>query len=371
MVGTHPDSIFQRSPILHSSVPPGRKVTRQLTFETEEGRSKKMAPSTPIGAKSTSVNIIDIIDSDDEPDISTQNLAPDRSGRGKISLSTCFAAEKGKCSDSNYAQNNEENLDFGEDFSFSSTPKRKRTCNVIISESESDDEDDNMPICKLKRKRMHTQEVSSDQVRPDFNSSLTATNSEVDNNTNAVMTRRRLQSLRNCVSKSQDDKTSSCKPHKVKHEQSIPTNDDGDDDESEDDLSYSEGGNMSDFIVDDSDVSNCEDTSSKSQDGSNGDVDSDSSNSQDLQDSNKDSDSQDESDGDMDFGKILSKIQRSKNNKMKWNFEADMLAAFGKDPELCMKAVCALYRQQTSEEQISKGTLCYNGRGFSKFDAHR
>ncbi|KAJ6294942.1 hypothetical protein OIU76_022930 [Salix suchowensis] len=48
-----------------------------------------------------------------------------------------------------------------------------------------------------------------------------------------------------------------------------------------------------------------------------------------------------------------------------------MLADFGKDPELCMRAVCALYRQQTDEEKRNKETLHYNGRGFSKFDAPR
>lgn len=176
------------------------------------------------------------------------------------------------------------------------------------------------------------------------------------------MTRRRLRPLRKCARKSQDDKISSCRPRKAKNQQSIPTNDDADD-ESEEDLSYSEGENMSDFIVDDSDVSNCEDTSSTSQDVANSDVaDSDSANSQDVQDSNMESYSQDVSDEDMDFGNILSKIQRSK---------ADMLAAFGKDPELCMKAVCALYRQQTSEEQMSKGALLSNQRGFNKFDAYK
>ena len=56
---------------------------------------------------------------------------------------------------------------------------------------------------------------------------------------------------------------------------------------------------------------------------------------------------------------------------MKWEFEADMLAAFGKDPKLCMKAVCALYRQQTSVEQLSKGALLSNQRGFNKFDAYK
>lgn len=127
---------------------------------------------------------------------------------------------------------------------------------------------------------------------------------------------------------------------------------------------------MSDFIVDDFDVSSCDDTYSKSQDASNGNVDSDSSNSQDAPDNDMDSDSQDVSDEDMNFSKILSQIQRRKDH-MEWEFEADMLAAFGKDSELCMKAVCALYKQQTSEEQMSRGTLYSNQRGFSKFDAHR
>ncbi|XP_027338623.1 dentin sialophosphoprotein [Abrus precatorius] len=269
----------------------------------------------------------------------------------------------GKNSNSSCSQNNEESLDFGEDLLFVATPKRKRTCNVVTSESESDD--DNIPICKLKR--MHIREVSTDQIRPDLSSSRPTTISEND----SVMTRRRLLPLRKCVSKSQDDKISSSRPRKTKHHQSIPTNANADDDESEENLLYSEGENMSDFIVDDSDVSNCEETSSKSQDDTNCDVDSDSSNSEDVQDSNMDSNSQDVSDGDVDFGKILSKIQRSKPNKMKWEFEADMLAEFGKDPELCMKAVCALYRQQTSEEQMSKGALFNNHRGFSKFDAPR
>uniref|UniRef100_A0A0R0GUW6 Uncharacterized protein n=1 Tax=Glycine max TaxID=3847 RepID=A0A0R0GUW6_SOYBN len=332
-VGTPSDGIFHRSHIL--DVLPSRK-TKQLTFQTEESHGKNMAPSTLI----------------------------DRQGSESISVSACFAAD-GKESNNSSAQNNQDSLDLDENLLFVATPKRKRTCNVVTSESESDD--DNILICKLKRK--HIQEPSSDQVRPDLSSSPPANISEDNKVTDSVMTRRRLWPLRKCARKSQDDKISSCRPRKAKNQQSIPTNDDADD-ESEEDLSYSEGENMSDFIVDDSDVSNCEDTSSTSQDVANSDVaDSDSANSQDVQDSNMESYSQDVSDEDMDFGNILSKIQRSKTN-MKWEFEADMLAAFGKDPELCMKAVCALYRQQTSEEQMSKGALLSNQRGFNKFDAY-
>ncbi|KAL5071150.1 hypothetical protein RYX36_022037 [Vicia faba] len=48
-----------------------------------------------------------------------------------------------------------------------------------------------------------------------------------------------------------------------------------------------------------------------------------------------------------------------------------MLAELGKDPVLCMKAVCSLYRQQTDDKQAIKGTLHRNGRGFNYHDADR
>ncbi|GJU58598.1 hypothetical protein Tco_1236364 [Tanacetum coccineum] len=61
----------------------------------------------------------------------------------------------------------------------------------------------------------------------------------------------------------------------------------------------------------------------------------------------------------------------SSNEEHNWEFEADMLVDFGKSPELCMSAVCALFRQQTAEERRSKVTNLDNKRGFSKTDSHR
>jgi len=47
-----------------------------LTFETEEIQSKEMSASTtPIDEKYCSTNVIDIIDSDDEPDVSHKCFA--------------------------------------------------------------------------------------------------------------------------------------------------------------------------------------------------------------------------------------------------------------------------------------------------------
>lgn len=215
-----------------------------------------MAASTPIVAKSSSVNVIETIDND-EPNITQKNTIPDTQSSGNISLSACSAAEKEENSNTNYAQNNEVNLDFGEDTLFVVTSNRKRTCNVVLSEPESDDDEDN---------DLDTPDVNVDKLVSDDDMPISKRTRM------KKVTRHRLQPLRNCESKSQDS-----------------------DDEPEEDLSYSEGGNMSDFIVDDSDVSNSgasnsEDTSCKSLDGSNGEVDSD---------------SQDVLDSEMDFGKVL------------------------------------------------------------------
>ncbi|XP_074585736.1 uncharacterized protein LOC141841460 [Curcuma longa] len=77
-----------------------------------------------------------------------------------------------------------------------------------------------------------------------------------------------------------------------------------------------------------------------------------------------------ESDSVIDLGNILAEISRKKQTES-WEYEADMLASFARDSELCLKAVCALYRRQTSDEQSAKGTFLLNKRGFNKFDAQR
>ncbi|RHN77847.1 hypothetical protein MtrunA17_Chr1g0159151 [Medicago truncatula] len=216
------------------------------------------ASSTPIRAKSSSVNVFDITDSDD-PKSSPVNVivitdSDDEPALShNISLSTCFGEVKGKNLDNNHSQNNEENLDFGEDILFSANTKRKRNSNVVMSESESDHDDDD----------------------DDMNNSLTTANLEVDKVVDTQRPRRRLQTLRKLESKSQNDEISSGRHHKGKHLQSIPTNDD---DELEEDSTYSEEGNNIDFIGDDFDASDCEDMSNNSLDGSNSDAESNTSN---------------------------------------------------------------------------------------------
>ncbi|RZC86721.1 hypothetical protein C5167_030067 [Papaver somniferum] len=50
---------------------------------------------------------------------------------------------------------------------------------------------------------------------------------------------------------------------------------------------------------------------------------------------------------------------RSDDKQMKWKSEADMLSSFEEDPLLCMRAVCAIHRQQISEDKISEKGLFY------------
>ncbi|XP_026432886.1 uncharacterized protein LOC113330238 isoform X1 [Papaver somniferum] len=70
-------------------------------------------------------------------------------------------------------------------------------------------------------------------------------------------------------------------------------------------------------------------------------------------------DSDGSSDSERSLGSLLDMLAMKYRNtnegkEIKWKFEADMLSSFGEEPELCVKAVCALYRQQISE---GKGLL--------------
>ncbi|WVZ72827.1 hypothetical protein U9M48_021229 [Paspalum notatum var. saurae] len=77
-----------------------------------------------------------------------------------------------------------------------------------------------------------------------------------------------------------------------------------------------------------------------------------------------------ESGGIVDYVGVMDSLGRKKKAN-DWTFEGDMLAAFDRHPELCLKAVCALYRKQTKEEQMEKSNLVHNKQGFSRTDAPR
>ncbi|KAH7538161.1 uncharacterized protein LOC107414615 [Ziziphus jujuba] len=332
-----------------------QKGRKQLIFKEETSPVKKMAPSTPGGIRPSSFGIINIADSDDdEPNNIHKQLPIDNQGSVKTaqlsdySLGGNIGGEKEMTSENSlkgtiHDQNDEDDTDAGKGTNtLASTPKRKRASNFVVSESESDD--DNIPICKLKRMRL--QEIGQDHVGFDLNSNLAKATTSVNDNDIGTVTppRRRLVALKNCRRKGRVERKSPFLTSETKTDRGVHTNKDSEDEEPDEVGSDVEDEGLDDFIVSSSDVSEGDYASSESQD---------------------------LSDGSVDYREIISTLQRKKDHISKWNFEADMLAAFGKDPELCMKAVCALYRQQTSEEKICKGTLYSNQRGFSKFDAPR
>ncbi|XP_030536006.1 uncharacterized protein LOC115744794 isoform X1 [Rhodamnia argentea] len=329
----------------------GRRARKKLLFKEEESPGRKMAPSTPGVAKPHTVGIIDIHDSDEEEDKAhDETCALDNQENSKgldVDYRSCKGIlEGGKamtiensartCHEEDY----HDSIAGDEDNSTVLTPKRKRAFNVIETDSESGD-DDCVPIGRLKR--MHLQELyKPGDTTSEMNQCQTA-NASPGNHVKHAQTpmRQRLMTLRNREAKAKAKQKSSSG---VQHHHVGPTTEDAETEDSEDFGLDSDNDSLSNFIVDDSDASDGDDASGQSED---------------------------TSDGETDFGEILSRIKRSKDHKSEWKFEADMLAAFAKEPELCMKAVCALYRQQTADERISKEALHSNQRGFSKFDARR
>lgn len=328
-----------------------KQVRKQLEFKEDRSPYKKLAPPTPGGGIPFSLSVIDISDSDDELTIAeSQSLLPTvNQGSRKVCISSDSVlgesfdcgkdlATKSFLKQTHTDNNDEEDVDnYNEALLSFSTPKRKRASNVVTSDSESSD--DNIPISSVKR--MHLEERIQDQVESDPNGSLGTAN--VVGNVSVTSPRRRLVRLRECGGRDGAQGNAN-QTSETKNDLGILTNKDVEDDEPKEVGSESEGESLGGFIVNSSDGSESNDASSASNS---------------------------VSDDDVNFDEILSTLQRNKDQNTKWEFETDMLAAFGKDAELCMKAVCALYRQQTSEEKISRGSLYYNSRGFSKFDALR
>ncbi|RWW57003.1 hypothetical protein BHE74_00036240 [Ensete ventricosum] len=232
------------------------------------------------------------------------------------------------------------------------TPKRKRISRVVTSDSENDDDvDDNIPISKLKLRQVVgvvEENKESSHVVEDM----------VPSRRRLVLLREVYRSDSSAKGKSPGNPSTPCAKSRISRNKvtecrklGCSYSDDGEEDkvngrnEVDDIGSESEGESLGGFIVSSSDNPESEPSSENSS-------------------------SKEEEGSDLDLDNVLANIRREKGTKV-WEFEADMLASFSKDPELCMKAVCALYRQQTSDEQSVKGTLVTNRRGFSKIDALR
>lgn len=410
----------------------GSQVRKQLAC-AEGSPSKKMAPSTPGGLRRASVGVIEISDSDGEADSTMHHMSTLANQENKIvSVSTdSVAGGSRNIKESNSEstikkafldQSDEEEMGGYKGSSpFISTPKRKRPSNIVTSDTENED-DDNVPICKLKtdflpmlhmdfqsnsaplpttvsgdkvqesasrrrlvslrnlvstpkRKRASNIVTSDSESEHDDNvpicmlkTNLPKSNTDFQLNSCSVpatvsrdkvlesVTRRRLASLRKFEENWPQKGSPTLNTLEIDGYSRISTKDDGEDADMEENRSESEGESLGGFIVDSSDVSeNSESTDDLSRNSDSVDASGESENTSDVK---------------INYGEIMSKLRRNRDRNLKWEFEADMLADFGKDPELCMKAVCVLYRQQTSEEKCCKGTIYSNQRGFSQCDAH-
>lgn len=345
-------------------------VQRQLVFSNEIGSDRKIAaPSTPDGA-------IDIIDSDDEHHSLGKHGSSFHSKRTPKSM---HADETVGIMDLEDAMNCKDNI------LFIATPKRKRGLNVVFSDDECEDDeatlpkravkidniqnesgedddsvpirqacsgvngnrhcdgdqdDDDIPISQLKLNRA---QCSS---QPIARRTRSCSGHEAGNFTQSQTPRRRR------LVKSQQGEEISGREEETENSAEIMTADNAEDSDPIQDGSDSEADSLESFIDDDSDIEEVQDD--VAEDGT-----------------DHSTEPQDSSDSNLDFREIISRLQRRKSPNSKWALEGEMLSDFGKDPELCMRAVCALYRQQTADEKLCKESIFQNRRGFSKFDAAR
>ncbi|KAM0034323.1 hypothetical protein Hdeb2414_s0016g00496221 [Helianthus debilis subsp. tardiflorus] len=290
------------------------RVRKRLSFEEDGCTSKKMGPSTPGVGQSPFHGVIDISDEDE----SSNEIPKVRKCDG---LTKSQRSSENKFQRTNSEHADEEHVgEFRVHSSNTRSAKRKRAAKVVASD-DVDSYDDNAPISTLKTQ--HSSRVSTD--------------SEDEMNEN--VSKRYRTRLRKSKSKNKEEK-SSIVLNKTRSSSEDEEDNDGVDE------SESDGESLGGFIVDSSEsVSNC---------------------------GSESSDSADESEDALNEYKVtLDKIGRKKISNLKWDLEGDMLSDFGKDLELCMRAVCALYRQQTADEKASKETRYRNERGFSQTDASR
>lgn len=336
-------------------------IRKRVRFVEEGQPNKKIAPSTPSGMKSDN-RVIDIDDCDED---TNELCMPSLSGSKVVDGLPDYGIGNSMIENKLYSNNNikispvihsDDDCDdlIGPNSSVPciSTPKRKRASNIVVSDSDDDD----LPLCNLRIRH------SEEQPR-DYYSKKESMRSTLEDEVKDSGNRRRLVKLKSCEDKGDRVKRSLNYQNNygAKCDLGISASDD---DDVREDMSDSEGESLDGFIVKDGD-----------DDDSNGDGVSDSndgSNDNDASAANDSSfDPEIASDRDETFGEIMSRIRRKKTHKLEWEYEADMLGAFADDAELCMKAVCALYRMQTDDEQDCKSTMYQNERGFSQCDAYR
>ncbi|KAL1552773.1 hypothetical protein AAHA92_13535 [Salvia divinorum] len=326
------------------------RVKKCLDFTVDKSPLQKHSPST-LGSRP--LEPIYVGDSDDDLDIVHVSLPDvDCNKRRKVQRSSGVALEFDDGSEWSLKNMHEPTAEYQSDEAetgcsaagqpFRMHKRRKvRSAQIVTSENESDD---NIPLSKLAH-------------RPDTQRRRRFVNDSCSKNNLRKVTPRR-RSLR--VGDMKDNSVrGKCSQRRSGNQGELGISENMNDtlheDEMEEDVSGYEDERLDDFIVDSTDES----------DSSDGSDCNDNSN----HDGSFSGDCLDKSDCasecDIGYDKVISGFRRGRKDKLKWEYESDMLADFGKSTELCMKAVCALYRQQTSCEQSSKASIHRNGRGFS------
>ncbi|XP_074319762.1 uncharacterized protein LOC141656680 isoform X2 [Silene latifolia] len=297
----------------------GKQVKRRLDFCCDRSCGQKMAPSTPTGA---SVIYIDI-DSDHDPDVPVEN-------------GLCLQSEEAAPLMPDVTMDVEDEIgDEGND-TLVKTPKRKRDLTVVTSDDELE-EDENMPkrrTFKIGNSDNEAEDDDSEDALPIkllFKRVVNSCQSDDEDNIPISQlkmnrgrdTRRsvRLQK-KNISGRVADDHDSRNRPkrrlvkrgHKIEASSDDLTKKYVEDEESEDDDSDSND-NLSDFIVSDADVEELEDD-----------------------------------------------LSAESNHHSQEDEEV---------PELCMRAVCALYRRQIAKEKLWMDGFNRIGIGFNKYDESR
>uniref|UniRef100_A0A7C9AU00 Uncharacterized protein n=1 Tax=Opuntia streptacantha TaxID=393608 RepID=A0A7C9AU00_OPUST len=342
-------------------------VKRQLVFSNERRSDRKIAPSTPEGA-------INIIDSDDEHHSPCKHGCSFHSGGTPRSV---HADETVGVMDLEDTMNCKDNI------LFVATPNRKRGPKVVFSDdecgddegtltkrackidngqNESGEDDDSVPMRQACGWVNGNSQRDGDQDDDDIPiSQLKLGHAQCSSQPIARRTRShsghkpgaftqsKTPPRRRLVKFQQGEETSGI-VKETENSPQIMTTENVEDSDPIEDGSDSESDSLKSFIDDDSDIEDVEDDVAE-------------------EGADHSTEPEDSSDSNLDFREIISRLQRRKSPSSKWALEGEMLSDFGKDPELCMRAVCALYRQQTVDEKLSKESIFQNGRGFSKFDA--
>ncbi|KAI3757699.1 hypothetical protein L6452_05242 [Arctium lappa] len=337
------------------------QVRKRLSFEEDGYPNKKMAPSTPGVAQSPFSGVIDISDEDvNYNEIPKVKKLSDTINCGSLAKSPC--SSKNDPERTTLEHIDEDDRDGSKGYSrIAASAKRKRTSNIITSDDEKSNDDEDMDgifghsskTASAKRKRAARIITSDDDTSDDDNAPIctlmkrhsSRLNADSEDEVKEDVGRRHLKRLRKPGFKNRQDR-STLDLNETVCLHGYSSSEDEEDNDGVEEGSENEGESLGGFIVDSSE--SCSEVAPVSDD------------------------SCDESkDALNDFKLTLDKIGRKKVLNLKWDLEGDMLADFGKDPELCMRAVCALYRQQTADEKAAKGTIHHNDRGFSQCDASR